>query len=75
MTIPCVRCSAPSAAVMAFNYPERTVWVGDLPESGPVAPAYAMCEGHANRVSPPVGWTLTDLRHPVRPLFVNREVA
>ncbi len=75
MTVPCVRCSAPATAVMAFNYPEGKVWVDDLAGDGPVTPGYAMCEAHAERVSPPVGWTLTDLRTPVRPLFVDREVA
>ena len=56
---------------MSFNYGERTVWLDDL--SGPVAPGaqYAMCEMHAERMSPPVGWTLVDRRRPVRPLFVE----
>ncbi len=72
MTIPCVRCGAPAAAVMAFNYGEAQVWVEDLAETGPLGAAYALCEMHANRVSVPVGWSLTDERHPVRPLFVDR---
>ena len=71
----CARCGSPSGIVMSFNYDDRTVWLDDL--TGPVSPGaqYAMCEIHAERVSPPVGWTLVDRRRPVRPLFVSLEVA
>jgi hypothetical protein len=60
---------------MSFVYRERTVWLDDL--SAPVVPGagYAMCEVHAERLTPPVGWTLVDRRAPVRPLFVALEVA
>lgn len=75
MTVSCVRCGAPAGAVMAFQYGDRQIWLDDLAETGDLAGIYPMCESHANRMSPPVGWTLTDLRRPVRPLFVSREVA
>ncbi len=60
---------------MSFNYDDRTVWLHDLTE--PVSPGaeYAMCETHAERLTPPVGWTLIDRRQPIRPLFVSLEVA
>jgi len=60
---------------MSFNYDQQTVWLDDL--TGPVSPGaqYAMCESHAGRLTPPVGWTLVDRRQPVRPLFVSLEVA
>ena len=60
---------------MAFNYQARTVWLDDLTE--PVIPGagYAMCEEHAGRLTPPVGWTLIDRRRPARPLFASLEVA
>ena len=60
---------------MAFNYQARTVWLDDLTE--PVVPGagYAMCEEHAGRLTPPVGWTLIDRRRPSRPLFASLEVA
>jgi hypothetical protein len=60
---------------MAFDYDARMVWLDDL--TGPVAPGaqYALCEVHAERMTPPVGWTLVDRRRPVRPLFVSLEVA
>ena len=71
----CVRCGAPSGIVMACNYQARTVWLDDLTE--PVIPGagYAMCEEHAGRLTPPVGWTLIDRRRPARPLFASLEVA
>lgn len=75
MTEFCVRCSAPAGIVMSFAYVDRAVWLDDLVE--PVVPgsAYAMCEKHAGRLTPPVGWTLVDRRTAARPLFVSLEVA
>jgi hypothetical protein len=60
---------------MSFNYDEQTLWLDDL--TGRIAPGaqYALCETHAERLTPPVGWTLVDRRRPVRPLFVSLEVA
>lgn len=60
---------------MSFNYGEQTVWLDDL--TGRTAPGaeYPLCETHAERLTPPVGWTLVDRRRPVRPLFVSLEVA
>jgi len=75
MTEHCVRCAAPAGIVMSFLYGDRTIWLDDL--SRPVVPGagYAMCEDHAGRLTPPVGWTLVDRRRPVRPLFASLEVA
>ncbi len=60
---------------MSYDYAERTVWLDDLTQ--PVIPGrgYAMCEHHAERFTPPMGWRLEDRRRPVRPLFVSLEVA
>ena len=60
---------------MSFNYEGGVVWLDDLTD--PVQPGaqYALCEIHAERLTPPVGWTLVDRRAPVRPLFVSLEVA
>jgi hypothetical protein len=71
----CIRCGAPAGIVMAFDYDARLAWLDDLTE--PVTPGsgYALCEGHADRFTPPVGWTLLDRRRPVRPLFASLEVA
>ncbi len=75
MTEICIRCSAPAGIVMSFFYAESTVWLDDLVE--PVVPGvgYALCEDHAERFTPPVGWTLVDRRSEVRPLFAALEVA
>jgi hypothetical protein len=71
----CTRCGAPSGIVMAYDYADRRVWLDDLTK--PVEPGlgYPLCEAHAQRLTPPVGWTLEDRRRPVRPLFVSLEVA
>jgi hypothetical protein len=60
---------------MSYDYADRTVWLDDL--ESPVRPGfgYALCEGHAQRMTPPVGWTLEDRRGPEPPLFVSLEVA
>lgn len=60
---------------MSFDYQCREVWVVDL--VAPIVPgtAYAMCEAHAGRLTPPVGWTLSDRRKVGRPLVLALEVA
>jgi len=60
---------------MSYDYADRRVWLDDITK--PVVPGlgYPLCEGHAQRLTPPVGWTLEDRRRPVRPLFVSLEVA
>ena len=71
----CVRCSAPAGIAMSFAYVDQTVWLDDLAEPVELGAAYPMCEEHAGRMSPPVGWTLVDRRTAVRPLFASLEVA
>jgi hypothetical protein len=75
MTELCVRCSAPAGIVMSFSYFDRAVWLDDLTEAVAAGVAYPMCEKHAGRMTPPVGWTLVDRRTAVRPLFASLEVA
>lgn len=60
---------------MSFAYEERQVWVGDHPGTVDPGAAYSLCDRHADRVTPPVGWLLTDRRSAVRPLFAARDVA
>ena len=73
MTVSCTRCGAPAAATMTFNYPEAAVWMDDL--DGPlVGFAYLLCADHADRMTPPHGWTLTDRRTVIR-LFAPVQVA
>lgn len=60
---------------MAFNYDDRTIWLDDLLERTVPGAGYAMCEEHAGRLTPPVGWTLVDRRRPIRPLFTAVQVA
>lgn len=60
---------------MAFHYGGQTIWLDDLREPAIPGAGYAMCEEHAGRMTPPLGWTLIDRRMPVRPLFASLEVA
>jgi len=57
---------------MAYSYPDRLIWLEDLLRAD--IPGYAMCAQHAGRLTPPLGWTLTD-RRTVTPLFAPLEVA
>lgn len=72
MFFSCVRCSTPASVRMAYNYADRQMWVEDL--DGHEARGYALCSTHAERLSPPLGWTFTDRRTVVR-LFAPLEVA
>jgi hypothetical protein len=52
-------CGAPAAAALTFQYSTRTVWIldqGDDPAS------IDLCGPHADRTSPPRGWTSHDRR-------------
>ena len=53
-------CGAPTAAVLTFQYSTRTVWLGDPGEPDPAA--IDLCARHADRLSPPRGWTAHDHR-------------
>jgi len=59
---------------MSYNYDERSVRLDD--PLGAVEPGtgYHLCASHSDRLSPPLGWTLTDHRSTSR-LFVPLEVA
>lgn len=73
MVLPCAKCGNPAAAAMAFIYEERAVWLDDL--VGGVDPTvYPFCADHADRMTPPQGWTLTDRRTAAR-LFAPLSVA
>jgi hypothetical protein len=60
---------------MSYDYDDRQVWVGDHPALLEPGAGYALCDRHADRVTPPVGWLLTDRRSSIRPLFLTRDVA
>ena len=72
MMFSCVRCQAPAAALMTFDYEERSVWLSELDSKGERGGGYALCTSHADRMTPPLGWTLTDRRNVTR-LFATRE--
>lgn len=68
----CTRCGTPATSVMSYNYGDSCVWLDDLTK--PVTPGagYPICARHADRMTPPLGWTLTDRRRTVR-LFAPPE--
>lgn len=67
MVFRCARCGNPAATFMSFDYAERAVWLEDL-SARSSEPGHALCVDHADRLTPPMGWTLTD-RRSVTPLF------
>jgi hypothetical protein len=62
----CVRCPAPAAVVMTFDYDERAVWLIDFEELVDHDHGYPLCGNHGDRITPPLGWTLTDRRNVTR---------
>jgi hypothetical protein len=59
--------------MMTFSYSDSAVWMDDL-VNGTARHGYAMCADHADRMTPPQGWTLTDRRTVTR-LFAPLSVA
>ncbi len=70
----CVRCGGPAGALMVYDYAERAVWLEDLMTTDRMIAGHPFCADHANRLTPPLGWTLTDRRTLSR-LFAPLEVA
>lgn len=70
----CVRCGGPAGALMVYDYAERAVWLEDLMLTDRMFAGHPFCADHANRLTPPLGWTLTDRRTLSR-LFAPLEVA
>ncbi|MCI0424263.1 MAG: DUF3499 family protein [Actinobacteria bacterium] len=74
MTIGCARCGSPAATVMTFAYPQSAVWLDDLSDVVVEVYSYPLCADHGDRMTPPLGWTLTDRRTVTR-LFAPVNVA
>ena len=62
----CARCSTPASTLMTFAYGDSAVWLEDLESDPADMGGYALCTAHADRLSPPLGWTLTDRRNVTR---------
>ncbi|MEW6153307.1 MAG: DUF3499 family protein [Actinomycetota bacterium] len=58
-------CAEPAGAALAFQYASRTVWLEDLGEPDPHT--IDLCTMHADRLSPPRGWTGEDRRRSAGP--------
>lgn len=56
---------------MTFDYDARAVWLLELDTHPEVVGGYALCTPHSDRMTPPLGWTLTDRRNVTR-LFATR---
>jgi hypothetical protein len=68
MSRQCARngCGRTAVATLSYNYSQRSVWIEHAaPESHPST--YDLCADHADHLSVPRGWDLTDSR--ARPLF------
>ena len=71
----CCRCSLPATAWMTFQYPASHVELFELPDDSDGYGGYALCDRHAERMSPPVGWDLVDYRTAMLTLFPVADVA
>jgi hypothetical protein len=54
---------------MTYEYAASSIWLVDLPSGSDGHGGYAMCERHAGRLRPPVGWRLHDDREIALTLF------
>lgn len=70
----CVRCPNPAAALMAFDYGAAEVWIEDLDAAPTPGQGYVLCGPCGDRMTPPLGWRLSDRRNTTR-LFAPLEVA
>lgn len=60
-------CAEPATATLSYGYGSATVWLESLaPEGHPMT--HDLCDRHAGRTRPPLGWELVDLREVAEPL-------
>lgn len=72
---PCVKCGEGAQVAMSFNYGSMEVWLGDIGPGFDRHAMYALCEMHADRMAPPVGWVLYDNRCDSEPpLFLTADM-
>ncbi|MBA2726004.1 MAG: DUF3499 family protein [Actinobacteria bacterium] len=65
-------CGGVGAAVLGYDYSQRLATLED-PEAHELSPhLYVLCGGCAEKLTPPRGWTVDDLRAKP-PLFFERE--
>ena len=58
-----MRCGHEPVVTVSLSYGERQVVIGDLrPERDPNL--LDLCREHTDRMTPPVGWTVSDHRAP-----------
>jgi hypothetical protein len=56
-----LRCRSRATVTLALRYGDREVLVGELsPDTDPSL--VDLCLGHADRLTPPIGWSIVDLR-------------
>lgn len=66
-------CQWPAVATLSFDYGVRRAWLDELsPRNDPST--YDLCSVHADRFSPPRGWTHEDRRFLPEPLFHLEEI-
>ena len=65
-----MRCAAEPVATVSLLYAEREVLIGDLlPERD--RNLLDLCREHVDRMTPPVGWNVRDLRTDVPTALVG----
>ena len=64
-------CGNPGAAILGYDYAERRAVLDDPPSSDVSPHSYVLCTRCAEKLTPPRGWVLDDLRAEP-PLFLDR---
>lgn len=70
----CLRCSIPATSLLTYDHGAAEAYLTDARGDEAMYEGIALCETHAGRFSPPVGWALVDRRHRDITLFALREV-
>lgn len=56
-----MRCEAEPVAAMSLRYDQRQVVIGSVGKDRDPG-VLELCREHADRITPPIGWTVRDLR-------------
>jgi hypothetical protein len=65
-----MRCGTEPVATISLRYTEREVWIADLAIE-PDRNLLDLCRDHVDRMTPPVGWTVRDMREVTAPAFTS----
>jgi hypothetical protein len=69
----CLRCPHHATSLLTYDHAGACAFLDDARGDEPTYQGLRLCEHHAGRFSPPLGWSLVDRRTVTPALFATRD--